>query len=203
MSEPTYTFRTAVGGFHKGDVSAYIAKTAAEHQQALAELQAKITRLEKENAMLEQQLQMLSLPELLDQMLEPEPSSEPEPSAETVPEAVSEAVTAPEETPAETLSSLKERELLAYRRAEAAERLACQRAKKLYGDIQSICDQSAATMDNADAVTQDAMGIILAQLQRIRGSVDGLSTAMQSSSEALRAMVDLVPDPAEGLEEEL
>ena len=58
-------------------------------------------------------------------------------------------------------------------------------------------------MDDADAVTREALEIIMQQLQRIRTSVDGLSTVIQASSESLRAMGDLVPDPAEGLEAEL
>ncbi len=188
MPEPnSYTFRTAVGGFHKGDVTAYISKTASAHQTALAALQKQVETLEQENASLREQLQMLSLPNLLDQMA-------PEPAPDAAPQ--SEPVDPPD-------PSLKERELLAYRRAEAAERLACQRAKKLYSDIQHICDDSAASMDDADAVTREALEIILAQLQRVRNSVDGLSGVIQASSESLRAMGDMVPDPAEGMEEEL
>lgn len=186
MSEPgLYTFRTAVGGFHKGDVSAYITKVASAHRAEVSALQKQVETLEQENASLREQLQMLSLPGLLDQMTAasaPQPEPEPEPEAS---------------------SPLKEQELLAYRRAEAAERLACQRAKKLYEDIQHICDGSAASMDDADTVTREALEIIMQQLQRIRTSVDGLSTVIQASSESLRAMGDLVPDPAEGLEAEL
>ena len=55
MPEPTsYAFRTVVGGFHKGDVSAYIAKTAAEHQAQIAALQNQLESLQLENEQLRQ-----------------------------------------------------------------------------------------------------------------------------------------------------
>ena len=49
MDESVYHFRTALSGYHKGDVTAYIEKTASEHRSALLEMEKTITQLQKEN----------------------------------------------------------------------------------------------------------------------------------------------------------
>ena len=184
-----YAFRTAVGGFHKGDVTAYITKTAAAHQEELTVLNKQLQALEQENAALRDQIHLLELPHRLAQLESGQNPQEPPESP------------APE--PAASVSGTQQQELLAYRRAEAAERLACQRAKKLYGSIQTICDDSAAAMDGAETVTREALDLIARQLQRIQDSLDGAHSNIRSASESLRAMGDMVPDPAEGLEAEL
>lgn len=178
MPEPTsYAFRTVVGGFHKGDVSAYIAKTAAEHQAQIAALQNQLESLQLENEQLRQQNQV--------------PISSPDSSS-------SDVSSTPEEAAA---SSLRDQELTAYRRAEAAERLACRRAKKLYQEMQNICDRSAQQLDDTDSVAQTAIDTIRAQLDAIHSSITALYEAVRSSSEELRIMGQMIPDPAEGLEE--
>ncbi len=179
MSETSFGFRTAVGGFHKGDVSAYISKTAAEHSAKVSALQARIDELEAENERLRKNL--LCKPSELVQVIEnlPDPEPEPEPAPPT----------------------MHDQELNAYRRAEAAERLACQRAKKLYGEMQQICDRSARQVEETDAAAQTAISAIQAQLDAICASVTSLYESVRTSSEELRAIGQLVPDPAEGLEE--
>lgn len=172
MSESNlYAFRTAVGGFHKGDVSSYIAKTAAAHHAQVEELQARIDTLERENRQLRDQL--LYQPAPAAPVLEPEARDE----------------------------GLKDRELAAYRRAEAAERLAFQRAKTLYGEMQAICDRSAGQLEETDAAAQAAVAAIQVQLDAIRDSVSALYASVRDSAEELHAMGQMVPDPAEGLEE--
>lgn len=185
-----YAFRTAVGGFHKGDVTAYISKTAAAHQAEIADLKKQLEALEQENAALREQIHRMEQPQLPGQN-EAAQESQPEAGQDT------------EALPGPSTSSVREQELLAYRRAEAAERMACQRAKKLYGSIQSICDASAANMDGAGSVTQEAMAVIAQQLQRIQDSLNTVQDGLRTSSESLRTMGEFVPDPAEGLEEAL
>lgn len=186
-----YSFRTAVGGFHKGDVTAYISKTAAAHQAEVAALRGQLEALEQENTALRDKVHLLELPHLLSQL-----EADQAPAAqETVP-ATQEPVPAP-------VSPFEQQELLAYRRAEAAERLACQRANKLYRSIQTICDDSAASMDSAESEAREALAVIAQQLQRIQDNLDRAHGNIRSASESLRAMGDMVPDPAEGLEEDL
>ena len=81
MSNETFAFRSALGGFHRGDVSKYISETAAAHQAQTERLQEQIAALEQENEALRAQLEALQ-----------------EPPAE---EEESELIELPEEAPAE------------------------------------------------------------------------------------------------------
>ena len=76
MSESSYPFRTALGGFHKGDVTGFIEKTAALHRIELQEYEALVTSLREENRALHQQLHlmMMSTP-----ITTPAPAPDPEP----------------------------------------------------------------------------------------------------------------------------
>jgi len=174
MPENTYSFRTALGGFHRGDVSEYIASAAAAHQARIDELQEQIQRLERENESLRSRLE--TLPE----------------------EAVEET-----DADAEILEGdMESRELAAYRRAEAVERLANQRARKLYADMQEICDNSMQEFQDSSDVTRSAADSISRQLDVIRASVESVFASLGASSEKLRAAAQFSPDPAENLEEE-
>ena len=114
----------------------------------------------------------------------------------------------PEEAPAEEAppeepeESLRDRELAAYRRAEAAERLANLRARKVYEDLQTVCGESSREFDGLNDTAHAAAENIGAQLDIIRAAVENACAAMQTSSEKLSAISQLVPDPAETLTED-
>ena len=173
MSNQAYAFRTAIGGFHRGDVSSYIAQTAALHEAQLDALKKQLALLERENEALRAQL-----------------SQVPEPAVPV------------QEEPAPAEAPIHERELAAYRRAEAAERVATQRARKLYDDVQSICDSSLHALEDSNDVAQAAASNISIQLEIIRTSVEGVYESLRASSEKLKVLGQMVPDPAEGLEED-
>jgi hypothetical protein len=168
-----YSFRTAVGGFHKGDVCAYITRLAGEHRQAVEALEQELEALRAENQSLKAQL-----------------SAQPQEAPQVSP-PVQETM---------DLHAMEDRELQAYRRAEAAERLACQRAKKLYQDMQLLCDDSAQQILSLDETAHTAMEAIDAQLLLLHDSLERVQGAVQTSAEGLRAMGNLIPDPAEELE---
>ena len=188
MSNETFAFRSALGGFHRGDVSKYISETAAAHQAQTERLQEQIAALEQENEALRAQLEALQ-----------EPHAEEEESA---------LIELPEEAPAEEAppeepeESLRDRELAAYRRAEAAERLANLRARKVYEDLQTVCAESSREFDGLNDTAHAAAENIGAQLDIIRAAVENACAAMQTSSEKLSAINQLVPDPAETLTED-
>ena len=48
MNEIT-KFRTALAGFHRGDVAAYIEQSAAAHREKIKALEAQIIKLQNEN----------------------------------------------------------------------------------------------------------------------------------------------------------
>ena len=188
MSNETFAFRSALGGFHRGDVSKYISETAAAHQAQTERLQEQIAALEQENEALRAQLEALQ-----------EPHAEEEESA---------LIELPEEAPAEEAppeepeESLRDRELAAYRRAEAAERLANLRARKVYEDLQTVCGEYSREFDGLNDTAHAAAENIGAQLDIIRAAVENACAAMQTSSEKLSAINQLVPDPAETLTED-
>ena len=174
MSDSTYSFRTALGGFHRGDVSEYIASTAAAHQQRINALQDQIARLEEENEKLRCQLD--AFPEA------PADNTEPEPYAAE--------------------NNLNSQELAAYRRAEAVERIANQRARKLYTDMQEICDSSLQDFSDSNEAARFAGNSINSQLDIIRTSVESIFSSLDTSMEKLRAVSQFSPDPAEDPQEE-
>ena len=185
MSESSsYVFRTSIGGFHKQDVSEYIETTAAAHQAQVSELQKQIDHLEQENQLLQSELETMQ-----EQAIVSEAQS---------PQVVPEFTEAP--LAESSAASLQEQELAAYRRAEAAERLACQLARKLYEEMQDICGRSTRAASDSSDAAQSAVRNIETQLETIRNSVDQMQSAIRSSAEELEAISQMVPDPAEELE---
>ena len=168
-------FRTAVGGFHKSDVSEYIAKIAKEHQNQLQEKDKEIQQLRQQLDEVREQLNR--------QTAAPEPEAAPETSEASQEEA------------------LDRMELEAYRRAEAAERIASQRAKKLYEALGDICSNARSQLENADSAARNSITAMELQLQTLEDSCDALTAALSSARQQLLDMDAMIPDPAEGLEE--
>ena len=177
------TFRTVVGGFHKGDVTEYISRTAQEHQAQVRDLEARITDLEVENSGLRDEL--AELRELTEQITAPETPAEP-----------------PEEPPAEPGDTLETQELLAYRRAEAVERTARDRARALYGAMQDMCRRTSEQNRMSQESARRSLEVIAAQMEALQASLEAVHQELDQDAQALSAMSELVPDPAEGLEEE-
>ena len=180
MAETNDRFRTALGGFHKGDVAAYIEKTATEHRTKLLEYERQITELREENYSLQQQLNLLM-------MATPAP----------VPAA------APVETPAPApvvpveVTDLMQQELQAYRRAEAAERSAHQRARNLYRQMEDLCEDALGEFQVTDSTVKQTLDSIMTQANSLEHAYRSLSAALQTSREKLAAINALIADAEE------
>lgn len=61
MAASSYRFRTSLAGFNKGDVTAYIEKTATQHRSELLERESKIAELQEEIRALTQQMSLLMM----------------------------------------------------------------------------------------------------------------------------------------------
>ena len=112
------------------------------------------------------------------------------------------SLTAPEPQEVSSEDSLDRMELEAYRRAQqAAERIASQRAKKLYEALGDICADARAQLENADSAARNSITAMELQLQTLEDSCDALTAALTSARQQLLDMGAMIPDPAEGLEE--
>lgn len=183
MADSTYGFRSALGGFHKGDVTGFIEKTAAQHRSELLECEKTITALREENRSLQQQLNLL----MMSTPLASAPAAEPEPAAE---EPVAEPAAEPA---AEPMSALMNQELLAYRRAEAVERNASNRARKVYRQVDALCAGAMDQFQATDAAVKQAVQTILDQASSMEQAYQALCDALDASREALSTMNDTLP----------
>ena len=163
MDNLEYQFRTCFRGFHKDDVAEYIKITEAQHQQELHQLQQINDDLRKENLSLQQQLDLMI-------MFTPPQESAPV---------------------AETPDTLMNKELEAYRRAQAVERNAKDRARQLHRQLDVIC---AETMDEyrvTDAAVNQTLQLISAQMEALAKSYQALSAFTEASRKKLASITDL------------
>lgn len=161
MADSTYRFRSALGGFHKGDVLGHIEKLASQHRSEILEYEKTVAQLREENLSLQQQLNLLMMAT---------------PVAAPAPEA-----------PAEDLMS---KELQAYRRAEAVERNATRRAKKLHQQLDDMCS-------DADSAVKQTIESMLEQAKTLEQTYQQLADALHASLEKLSDMHDASCDEAD------
>lgn len=204
-------FRTSIGGFHRADVSEYIERLCAEHQKALRQCEEEKTELadrlaeaeraleaqkqtgetlrqcEEEKSVLEELLaeaeQALEAQKETNRALEEalrekeaalqaalEPAEEPEEEAD-------EADEEPEEPDYPAL------ELEAYRRAEAAERLAMERAARLRQNLSALLDGVSTRYQEAGqevhALTED----IRTNLKRLEETLSDLDVLFDETAD--------------------
>lgn len=184
MEESVYRFRTALSGFHKGDVTAYIEKTASEHRSALLEMEKTITQLQKENRSLQQQvnLLMLSTPS-------PAPAEPVEKPAPVVPVEKPAPAPLPETAPLQ--SDMAALELQAYRRAEAVEHAANVRARQLYRQLEGMCANTIDEVQVTDTAVKQAIELMMQQASSLEQAYQTLNTVLAASREKLEAMNEL------------
>jgi septal ring factor EnvC (AmiA/AmiB activator) len=181
MAESAYHFRTALSGFHKGDVTAYIEKLISAHRSALLEQEKTITELQKENRSLHQQLNLLMLSTPAPAPAEaPAPAPTPAPAPEPAPAPV--PVSAPVHTDVTSL------ELQAYRRAEAVEHAANVRALQLYQQLEVLYTDSIDEIQLTDAAVKQTIEAITQQANSLEQAYNTLTTALDASRNKLAAI---------------
>ncbi len=187
MSDITYIFRTSLGGFHKGDVTAYIEKLATQHRSDLLEKDRMINALQEENLSLQQQVSLL----MMSTTIKPEPKTEPKP--EPVSQPAPAPVPAPEPAPAPA-EKLDRMELLAYRRAEAMERVASKRAKKIHDGLDDMNQETLAQFETADIAVKEALEAIHAQTAAVEAAYAALSAALAASKTKITQIAPALED---------
>ena len=174
-------FRSAMGGFHKGDVTKYVVKLHEEYKAALAELEEKCAALTRENETLRQAVELERLTELENQ------------NRELIRKL--EAL----EAKAEELSvsgnpELREKELEAYRRAEAMERRASQRYQQVKGQVEQISDAMVHDLSGTVDSAKNALEAIGSQLQLLQNATEQLQATMDTGVEKLETMASEAMD---------
>lgn len=177
-------FRSSLGGFHRGDVANYIESLSMQHAAAMKEKTGQIDALRAE--LQEAEAEKRSLQIKLDDAL-----------------AALEAATAPAEDEAEDEIEPEEApdypklELEAYRRAEATERLATQRAQQLKRELVDFLENTTAryqqTGEDIAALAED----LKSGLKRLEENLSELDLLFGETAEHLETLT-----PAEPLEVE-
>lgn len=168
-------FRSALGGFHKADVTKYLVKLHEEQKAAVEELEKKAAALEQENEMLRQAVEGNRLEELEQQNLAlTQQLEEMEAKLETLTQAGDPA--------------LREKELEAYRRAEAMERRASQRFRQVSSQLEEISANLAQQLTGTVDSARTALNAIDSQLDLLQGASEQLSAAMQTGTEKLETI---------------
>lgn len=174
MNEPVYRFRTSLSGFHKGDVTAYIEMTASQYRSNLLECEKTIIALQEENRSLQQQLNLLMMATPVAPAVEEAPAPAPAPVSPV---------------PEEDIVSL---ELQAYRRAEAVERNANTRARKLYKQLEGVCVDTMDEFRTTDTAVKEAIEVMMQQAAALEQTYQTLSAALDASREKLAVMNELL-----------
>lgn len=169
-------FRTSIGGFNRVDVSDYMTRIAAEHQEALR-------KMEKERAHLAQQLDeaqaTLAYKDAQLEQLQNERTAD------------SETMQALEAKLAEAEAALKARdedyaslELEAYRRAEATERLAAERSSRIRQQLSEILEGFTGRCEASGQELSSLTGEIRTNLVRLEDALSGLQTLFSDTAES-------------------
>lgn len=186
-------FRSSLGGFHRGDVATYIETLCRTHGAELKERDGRIESLtaalaeaqgQREEAIAQAEALRRQVEELETQL---EAATAPPPEEE---EALSED--AADETEVPDYPTL---ELEAYRRAEATERLASQRAQQLKRELVDFLENTTAryqqTGEDIAALAEDLKRGLL----RLEENLSELDLLFNETTEQLETIT-----PAEPLE---
>ena len=180
MAESGRLFRTSMGGFHKGDVTAYIEKTATQHRLELLECEKTITALQEENRSLQQQLNIL--------MMATPVAAAPAPVEEPAPVVIPEPAPAPAPVAPAEAKDWMHMELQAYRRAEAVERHANARAKELYEKMEDLCGGALGDFQAADQAVKQTIDVMMAQAATLEQAYQTLSAALNASRDKIASI---------------
>ena len=168
-------FRSAMGGFHKGDVTKYVVKLHEEYKAALAELEEKCAALTQENETLRQAVELERLTELESQNRE-------------LTRQVQALEAKLEELSVTGDPEIRAKELEAYRRAEAMERRASQRYLQVKEQVEEISVAMVRDLSGAVDSAKNALEAIGSQLELLQNASKQLTAAMHAGVEKLETM---------------
>lgn len=165
-------FRTALNGFHRGDVVEYLETLCREHQQELEQQQRRVAELEQQLCQAKEELeQQRGVTGILQMQL-----TDTETALHETEKALEEALSLPEEQPApeEPVENYETKELEAYRRAEAMERGATERAARLRQRLADLTEHVSTRYQEAGQEIQVLTEDIRTNLKRLTDTMSDL-----------------------------
>lgn len=171
-------FRSSMGGFKRSDVTNYIESLCAGHHQATKKMQEEKEALSAQLAQVTLQLEeQAAAAAALQQKL-----SETETALASAEDALTEALTMMDEQKAEETPDYPSMELDAYRRAEAAERLASERAARLRQKLDDLIATVSARYEQSGQELQVLSEDLQTNLQRLQETLSDLEVAFNETS---------------------
>ena len=180
-------FRTSMGGFKRSDVTNYIESLCAEHTKTLKKLEEENADLADRLSASEAQLkeQSSAAEDLRQQLRETEMSLS---STET---ALNEAMEMLEEQQAaEPSPDYVAMELEAYRRAEATERLASERAMRLRQKMDDLLDSVSSRYEQSGQEIQVLSEDLRNNLQRLQETIAELELVFHETTDSFDNLDD-------------
>lgn len=171
-------FRSSMGGFKRSDVTNYIESLCAGHHQATKKMQEEKEALSAQLAQVSLQLEeQTAAAAALQQKL-----AETETALAVAEESLTEALTMMDEQKAEDVPDYPSMELDAYRRAEAAERLASERAARLRQRLDDLIATVSARYEQSGQELQVLSEDLQTNLRRLQETLSDLEVAFNETS---------------------
>lgn len=167
MADHTYSFRSALNGFHRGDVISFLEALTLKHAAELEEktealrlVREEVERLRQENLRLQASASSSG-------------AGREKPAADT---------------PRETPSAAAAQELEAYRRAERYEREARLRAGKIYGDVSAAVDSAGAKLSEQEKYLTSVSATISSDIAALQAAMGDIRIELNATRERMKEM---------------
>ena len=196
-------FRTSVGGFNRSDVADYIEALCVEQKKALKALEDEKESLtsQLEEAQISLTSKEQETRELRQKLEETETALAASESALEEALELADAQTAkPKAEPQAEQADYCAKELEAYRRAEAAERLAMERASRLRSRLSGLVDTMSGRYEQTGQEIQALSEDIRTNLQRMQEVLSDLDVFFEESTDAFETLDASEPEEQEDAE---
>lgn len=196
-------FRTSVGGFNRSDVADYIEALCMEQKKALKALEDEKESLtsQLEEAQISLTSKEQEVRALRQKLEETETALAASESALEEALELADAQTAqPEAEPQAEQPDYTAKELEAYRRAEATERLATERANRLRSRLSGLVDTMSGRYEQTGQEIQALSEDIRTNLQRMQEALSDLDVIFEETTGAFETLDAPEPDDQEEAE---
>ncbi len=180
-------FRSSMGGFNRSDVTNYIETLCLEHHQTAKKLREERDSLSAQLSQTALKLEeKTAAAEALQQKL-----AETETALSVAEDSLSEALTRiGEQQPQEEAPDYSTMELEAYRRAEAAERLASERAARLRQRLDDLISAVSARYEQSGQELQVLSEDLQTNLRRLQETLSDLEVTFQEANTGFDSLED-------------